>query len=73
MSKIIKEISLPISKDLEKFNKFMKENLRSDVQIINSILNYMLKTRGKQYRAILCLLCSRLMGGKPNNNSFLES
>ena len=36
----MKDISLPISKDLEKFNKFMKENLRSDVQIIYSILNY---------------------------------
>ena len=69
----MKDISLPISKDLEKFNKFMKENLRSDVQIINSILNYMLKSRGKQYRAILCLLCSRLMGENPNNQSFLSA
>ena len=73
MKTLIENISKPISLDLINFDKFFKNNLKSEVNIINSVINYMIKTKGKQYRAILCLLCSKLMGKNPNNLSFLSA
>ena len=73
MTSLIKDISKPIELDLMKFNNFFKDNLSSKVNIINSVINYMIKTKGKQYRAILCLLCSRLTKKEPNNLSFLSA
>ena len=72
-SSIIKNISKPIKLELEQFNMFFKENLSSEVKIINSVISYMIKTKGKQYRAILCLLCSKLTNQNPNELSFLSA
>tara|TARA_B100001996_G_C18648067_1_gene588235 strand:- start:77 stop:1057 length:981 start_codon:yes stop_codon:yes gene_type:complete len=73
MNDLINKISKPIESDLVKFNDFFKVNLSSDVKIINSVINYMIKTKGKQYRTILCLLCSRLTNEEPNDLSFLSA
>lgn len=73
MKNIIKNISKPIKLELDQFNIFFKENLSSDVKIINSVINYMIKTKGKQYRSILCLLCSKLTNQDSNELSFLSA
>ena len=73
MKKIIKDMSKPISSDLKKFNNFLYKNLSSEVSMINSVVKYMIKTKGKQYRSILCLLCSRLESKEPNEFSFLSA
>ncbi len=73
MKKIIKDMSKPISSDLKKFNNFLYKNLSSEVSMINSVVKYMIKTKGKQYRSILCLLCSRLECKEPNELSFLSA
>ena len=56
MNDLMKNISKPIKMDLKKFDDFFKDNLISEVAIINSVINYVIKTKGKQYRSILCLL-----------------
>ena len=53
MPDLIKNISKPIKLELENFDIFFKKNLSSEVKIINSVINYMIKTKGKQYRAIM--------------------
>jgi len=73
MNSLIKDISKPIDSDIMKFNLFFRDNLNSEVRIINSVINYIIKTKGKQYRAILCLLCSRLTKQEPNDLSFLSA
>ena len=73
MSKIIKKIRQPINSDMNKFDVFLQNNLKSNVKIINSVVNYMIKTKGKQFRSILCLLSSRLLNEKPNELSFLSA
>ena len=72
MKKIIKHISNEISDDLKLYNQYLVESLDSKVGLINKILKYVIKTKGKQFRPILCLLSSRL-NGKPNNNTFLSA
>ena len=73
MNNIISKIKKPIESDVLVFNTIMKDNLKSDVGIINSIVNYLIKTKGKQYRAILSLLCSRLDGKEPNDSTYLSA
>ena len=73
MSKIIKKIRKPIDSDMNEFDIFLQNNLTSNVKIINSVVSYMIKTKGKQFRSILCLLSSRLLNERPNKLSFLSA
>ena len=73
MKKIIKDMTSPINQDFKDFNIFLNENLHSKVKIINTITKYLIKNKGKQFRSILCLLCSRLTGEKTNKLCFLSA
>ena len=73
MKKIIDQISYPIKNDIVEFNKFMKDSLSSEVKLINSVINYIMNVKGKQFRSILCLLCARIDGNKPNSLTLLSA
>ena len=64
----IKDITKPINGDLIKFNDVLRTSTRSDVDLINVVINYILKNKGKQLRPILCLLSARVCS-KPNDLS----
>ena len=70
---MIDKIASPIRKDLKDFDSFLAENLHSKVNIINSITKYLIKSKGKQFRTVLCLLSSKLTGNKVNEFSFLSA
>ena len=72
MKKLINHISNEISDDLKEYNTYLIESIDSKVGLINKILKYVIKTKGKQFRPILCLLASRL-NGKPNDNTYLSA
>lgn len=59
----IKEISKPIENHIEEFNVFLKEIMNSNVSLLNLIIRYMTKKRGKQLRPILVFLSAELCGG----------
>ena len=46
-SNLIKEISSPISNELKEFNSFFKSTLESEVKLINYVINYIVKLKGK--------------------------
>ena len=73
MKEMINKMVYPINEDFQEFNAFLEKNLHSSVNIINSITKYLIKNKGKQFRSILCLLCSRLTGDKVNRLSFLSA
>ena len=58
----LKEITKPILNDLNYFQIEFKSALKSEVKLINSISNYLIKNRGKNIRPILTLLSARLCG-----------
>ena len=72
-NKVINNIKKPIIKDIDHFNSELKDNLKSNVKMINTIVEYLIKTKGKQFRAILSILCSRLNGKTPNNLTYLSA
>ena len=56
------KIIIPIAGDLLQYEKEFKVALDSEVKLINSVSNYLIKNKGKSFRPILTLLCSRLCG-----------
>ena len=63
------KIITPISGDLLQYEKEFKVALDSKVKLINSVSNYLIKNKGKSFRPILTLLCSRLCG-QPTINTY---
>ena len=72
MKKLIKNISNEISDDLFVYNELLVKSLDSKVNLINKILKYVIKFKGKQFRPLLCILSARLVGS-PNNTTFLSA
>ena len=64
----LKDINANLENDLLRFNEALKEAAQSNVELINIVINYMLKNKGKQLRPILCLLSSRLIS-EPNKST----
>ena len=73
MKNLINQISKPIEDELYLFNKFLKSTLESDVKLINYVINYIMKLKGKQFRPILSILSSKLHGEKCNENTYLSA
>jgi len=65
----LNQIKAPILKDLKIFQVEFKSALKSDVKLINSISNYLVKNRGKTIRPILTLLCAKVCGD-PTENTY---
>ena len=63
------KIITPIAGDLIQYEKEFKAALDSEVKLINSVSNYLIKNKGKSFRPILTLLCSRLCG-QPTINTY---
>ncbi|MFC2130736.1 polyprenyl synthetase family protein [Bacteroidota bacterium] len=59
----IKEISEPINKHLEEFNKYFKSLMNTDVALLNLVIQYITKKKGKQVRPVLVFLSAELCGG----------
>ena len=65
----LKQITSPILEDIKIFQKEFENALDSEVRLINSISNYMIRNKGKNIRPILTILSARLCG-KPTLNSY---
>ncbi len=66
----IKEIGKPVKQHLDKFDKFYKDAMKSDITLLNLVLNYVSKKKGKQVRPVLVFLSADLCGGV-NERSFV--
>lgn len=58
----LQEIKDPIKQDLIDFEPFFKSTLKGDVPLLNTILNYLYRTKGKQLRPMFVFLSARLFG-----------
>ena len=68
----IDKIIHPIKNDFDEFNDRFRSMLNSEVKIINSVISYLLRNKGKQLRPILCLLSSKICG-EVNNKSYTSA
>jgi len=56
-------IKAPVYNELEKFNKYFKEELKSNTVLLDIISNYVISQKGKQIRPLLVFLSAKLNGG----------
>jgi len=63
MKSMLNEISKPIESNLEKFDSHFIKSLGSDVKTINTIVNYLVRKKGKRLRPRLSLLSAKICGG----------
>lgn len=59
----IGDISKPIAHHIEDFNGFFKSTMKSNVALLDLIVRYILRQRGKRVRPMLVFLAAEICGG----------
>jgi octaprenyl-diphosphate synthase len=68
----LEQIKLPISKELKKFDHFFSDIAKSDIFLLNVIVNYIIRSKGKQMRPLFVFLSAK-MHGEINRSTFLAA
>lgn len=63
ISKSLSEISRPIKSELEQFNELYRDSMKSKVGLVDLVIRYMLRQKGKKIRPLLVLLSAKISGG----------
>lgn len=58
----IKEIQAPILRDIEHFEDKFRDSMKTRVMLLNTIMSYIVKRKGKQLRPMFVFLCAHLCG-----------
>ncbi len=60
---LLKELRKPISDELKEFQKVFRNSVKSSVPLLDVIMNYILKSKGKQIRPLIVLYSASLFDG----------
>ncbi len=60
----LKEIQAPVSEDMAAFAGHFKLAMRTDVALLDTVLRYIIRRKGKQMRPLFVFLSARLEGGQ---------
>ncbi len=66
----LKELKKPFQKDFIEYEKTFKTILSSNVQLIDTIVNYVVKHKGKGLRPLLVIMAAKLVG-KPTQDTYV--
>ena len=58
----LREIREPVADDLVEFRKYFRSTMRTDVRLLDGIVRYVLRQKGKRIRPTLVLLSARICG-----------
>ena len=61
--KLLKKMTLPIKFEMARFEDYYLNSMLTDVKLINSVIRYIAKRKGKQFRPRLCILSAKICGG----------
>ncbi|UBM62612.1 polyprenyl synthetase family protein [Candidatus Sulfidibacterium hydrothermale] len=59
----LREIKKPIAEEIKAYHKVFRETIRSKVPLLDIIMKYILKTKGKEIRPVIVLYTAKMMGG----------
>ncbi len=68
----IKQIKKPIENELNTFNRFFKEELKSNIRLLDAVNSYIIKRKGKEIRPILVFLTAKLIDNT-NNSTYIAA
>src|SRR6056297_171510 len=60
--KTLEQITHPVSNNLSEFRTFYREALRTDVWVLDKVVQYLLRQKGKEIRPTLVFMSARLFG-----------
>ena len=63
MPQSLKEIQAPISSEMKEFEKKFRDSMKSKVLLIDKIMSYIVKRKGKQMRPMFVFLSAGVSGG----------
>ncbi|MCF6359638.1 MAG: polyprenyl synthetase family protein [Cyclobacteriaceae bacterium] len=63
MSKELQEIKAPINSEIEGFEKKFRDSVKSKVALLDKIMSYIVKRKGKQMRPMFVFLSAGVSGG----------
>lgn len=58
----LSRIKRPVEKEMAEFEAYFNKTMRSEIPLLNIILNYILRRKGKQMRPLLVFLTAKLNG-----------
>ncbi len=58
----LSKIKEPVKKELKEFENHFKNSVKSNVPLLNIVMNYILRTKGKQIRPLIVMLTAKLHG-----------
>jgi octaprenyl-diphosphate synthase len=59
---VLTRIKKPVEKEMAEFESYFSKTMRSEIPLLNIILNYILRRKGKQMRPLLVFLTAKLNG-----------
>ena len=62
MSRKLQKIKQPIKNELDLFEKHFKSSVKTNVALLDKIMYYIVKRKGKQIRPVLVFLCAKIYG-----------
>jgi len=68
----LSEIKIPVADELRQFEQFFRETSRSDVSLLNIVVDYVLRTKGKQIRPLFVFLSAK-MNGEINRATYVAA
>lgn len=66
----LSEIKKPIGEELDYFEEYFKNSMKSNVSLLDRITYYIVKRKGKQVRPMFVLLSAKMIGGKITKHSY---
>lgn len=60
--KNLKQISLPVSKELDTFDRYLREQMKTTTPLLDTVVRYILRRRGKRARPTLVFLSAGMTG-----------
>lgn len=68
----LEKIKKPVLNELSEFERFFKETTRSDIKLLDLVVNYIIRNKGKQIRPLFVFLSAK-MHGEVNRSTYLSA
>lgn len=70
---VVNEIKKPIKNEMAHFEPFFKGSMKTKVPMLNVIMNYILRRKGKQMRPMFVFLSSKLLNNETRESTYIAA
>lgn len=67
---VVDKIKAPIKTEMEKFEPFFRSSMQTKVPLLNVIMNYILRRKGKQMRPMFVFLTSKMLNNEVRESTY---